>query len=75
MSRPYTHPDFATIERHIQRARLERAVVLSQMLAAGVAATMRGLRALKAALEANFHAVMHRTISPDTLARRGVPRY
>jgi hypothetical protein len=75
MNRPYTHPDFAVIESHIQRARLERAVALSRMLASGVDATIRGLRAVKASLEANFHAVMHRTISSDALARRSVPRY
>jgi hypothetical protein len=75
MNKPYSYPDFATIESHIQRARLERAVALSQMLAAGVDAAMRGLRAVKTSLEANFHAVMHRTISSDALARRSVPRY
>ena len=75
MNKSDSHYDFAAIESHIRRARLERTVFLSQMLANGVAAAVRGLRAVKASLEANFHAVMHRTISSDALARRSVPRY
>ena len=75
MNKSNSQYDFAVIESHIRRARLERAVLLSQMLANGVAAAVRGLRAAKASLEANFQAVMHRTISSDALARRSVPRY
>ena len=67
--------DFAAIERHIRRARLERSVAVSQMVVAGIGATLRGLRAAGAMLKAAFHAVMHRTISSDAPARRSVPRY
>ena len=67
--------DFEAIETHIRRARIERSVVLSQMIADGLQALGRGLLALKGSLESVFQAVMHRTISSDSLARRSVPRY
>ena len=67
--------DFEAIEAHIRRARIERSVVLSQMIVNGLRALGRGLLTLKGSLEATFQAVMHRTISSDALARRSVPRY
>lgn len=67
--------DFSAIQSHIERARLERSVAIARLLARGVEATVRGLRALKESLQGSFHAVMHRTISADSLARRSVPRY
>ena len=57
MNKTYTRPDFAVIEEHIRRARLERAVVVSQLLVAGIEAVVRGVRALKASIESNFRRV------------------
>ena len=40
------YPDFATIERHIHRARAERAVALSSMIAEMIFGGARALRGL-----------------------------
>lgn len=71
------HTDFAVIEAHIRRARIERAVVVSQMIVGGIDAVVRGLRALKGALEANFRRVdaQQRAMASDAILRRPVPRY
>ena len=37
------HPDFATIERHIREARLERSVYIAEAIASGLAAVGRFL--------------------------------
>ncbi len=39
------YPDYATIEEHIRRARIERSLAIAQMLADAIAAVMKGLRA------------------------------
>jgi hypothetical protein len=75
MDKSTIHPDFSAIESHIRRARIERSAYLAQLVVRGIKAGARGLRAAKQSLEANFHAVMHRTISSDAAARRFVPRY
>ena len=75
MNKSNIHPDYSVIESHIQRARIERSVYVAQLVVRGIEAVARGLRAAKQSLEANFHAVMHRTISSDAAARRFVPRY
>ena len=72
-----THPDFAAIEAHIRRARIERAVVVSQLLVAGMQAVVRGLRALKGSIESSFRRVdaTQRAMASDALMGRSVPRY
>ena len=76
MSTRVQYPDFAAIEGHIRRARIERAVVVSQMIVAGVDAAVRGLRLVKASIEANFRRVdaTQRRIASDALMGRSVPR-
>ena len=54
------YPDFAAIEQHIHRARVERAVVISQGIVAFVGGTVRGLRRVYKAICAG-------------IARRGAP--
>ncbi|HYC36716.1 MAG TPA: hypothetical protein VEC19_09860 [Usitatibacter sp.] len=43
------HPDFAVIESHIHRARVERAVVVSAMVVEAVQVAVKGLKTLAAA--------------------------
>jgi hypothetical protein len=38
------YPDYATIETHIRRARLERSVALAQFLADAIVGTAKGLK-------------------------------
>jgi hypothetical protein len=77
MNNTYIRPDFAVIEEHIRRARIERAVVVSQLVVGGIQAAVRGLRALKASIESNFRRVdaTQRAIASDALMGRSVPRY
>jgi hypothetical protein len=77
MNNTLNHRDFAAIEAHIRRARIERAVVVSQLLVAGMQAVARGLRVLKASIESNFRRVdaTQRAIASDALMGRSVPRY
>ena len=63
------YPDFATIEKHIHRARIERAVAVSEMIVDAIQATRRGFRALKESLERNFQTVERRSAKPDFLKR------
>ena len=44
------YPEFAAIEGHIRRARIERSVAVAQVLAEGIVGTARGLRKIGAAL-------------------------
>jgi len=44
------YPDFATIEGHIRRARLERSVAIAQFLADAIVGTGRGLKQIGAAI-------------------------
>ena len=57
MSFRETYPDFEVIEEQIRRARLERSLAIAQMIATGIDYTMRGFRALKSSIEANFRRV------------------
>jgi hypothetical protein len=45
-----SYPDFAAIEAHIRRARVERSVAIAQFLADAVVGTWRGLRKMGASL-------------------------
>ena len=71
------YPDFAAIETLIHQARIERAVVVSGMIVSAVEAAVRGLRLLKASIEANFRRVdsQQRQLASDALLSRSVPRY
>ena len=77
MNNTYNRPDFAVIEAHIRRARIQRAVVVSQLLVDGIAAVVRGVRALKASVESHFRGVdaTPRAMASGSLAGRSVSRY
>jgi hypothetical protein len=45
-----SYPDYIPIEEHIRRAKLERSLVLAQLIAGGVDAFARGLRTLMGGL-------------------------
>ena len=45
-----SYPDFAAIEVHIRRARVERSVAIAQFLADVLVGTWRGLKKVGAAL-------------------------
>ena len=45
-----SYPDFAPIEAHIRRARIERSVAIAQFLADVLVGTWRGLRQMGATL-------------------------
>ena len=48
MSFKHEYPDYAVIEAHIRRARIERSVVVSQMIVAAITGVGRGLKWLVA---------------------------
>ena len=43
MNAPFNHPDFAVIENHLRRARIERSVAVANFVSGLVAAMSRGL--------------------------------
>jgi len=58
------YPDFAAIEEHIRRARVERSVAIAQFLADAIVGTWRGLKNVGAAV-ANLKAPRPtRTVAP-----------
>ena len=59
-----SYPDFAAIEAHIKRARVERSVAIAQFLADAIVGTWRGLMKIGAAA-ANFKSPRSaRTVAP-----------
>ena len=44
MSFKHEYPDYAVIEAHIRRARIERSVVVSQMIVDAITGVGRGLK-------------------------------
>ena len=59
-----SYPDFAAIEEHIKRARVERSVAIAQFLADMIVGTWRGLKNIGAAV-ASFKAPRSaRTVAP-----------
>ena len=73
ISREY--PEYAVIEGHIRRARVERAVAVSHMIV-GVGETIgRGLRRLADSINRGLSAEMdRRAVEADAFLRRSVPR-
>ena len=45
-----SYPEYAAIEEHIRRARIERSIAIAHFIVEGVVATLRGLRKARAAL-------------------------
>ena len=68
--------DFATIEAHIRRARIERSVAVAQSLVAAGEALGRGLRNLYEAVGRGLEAERdRRAVEADAFLKRSVPRY
>ena len=59
-----SYPDFAAIEEHIKRARIERSVAIAQYLADVIVGTWRGLRNIGAALASIKAPRPARTVAP-----------
>jgi ParB-like chromosome segregation protein Spo0J len=80
MSTPKTASDFAPIQQHIARFRLERMAAIAQDLAdAARAATLaigRAWKRLGAAMERGYCAELdRRAVEADAFLRRSAPRY
>ena len=76
MSTRNEHPEFATLESHIRRARIERSVALSQSIVAVGQAIGRGLRRFADALARGMDAERdRRAVEADAFLKRSVPRY
>ena len=64
MSFKHEYPDYAAIEAHIRRARIERSVVVSQMIVDALTAVGRGLKRL-----VSRPATVRRPLKTDLAAR------
>lgn len=70
------YPDFASIEQHIHRARVERAVYLADAIVGVVTTTIGGLRRLAELIGRNVRAEAdRRAIEADAFLKRSVPKY
>ena len=70
------YPEYAVIEEHIRRARIERAVVVSHALVAAGASIVRGLKRLATSVGGNLEAERdRRAVEADAFLKRSVPRY
>jgi hypothetical protein len=70
------YPEFAAIESHIRRARIERSVAVSQALVAAGAGIVRGLKRLASSMGRGLEAERdRRAIESDAFLKRSVPRY
>ena len=75
MTTPTNPTDFAVIEGHIRRARIERSVAVSQMFVPAGEAIGRGLRRLSDALARGLEAERdRRAVEADAFLKRSVPR-
>jgi hypothetical protein len=70
------YPDFASIEAHIRRARLQRSLALSQVFARAAVALGRGFRKLGESMSDGLAAERdRRAIEADAFLKRSVPKY
>lgn len=68
------YPDFAVIEAHIRRARLERSVVLGQYIADFAKWLGASARSLATVMQRGYEAECdRRAIEADAFLRRSVP--
>ena len=68
--------DFAVLESHIRRARIERSVAIAQSIATVGESIGRGLRRLATALGRGLDAERdRRAIEADSFLKRSVPKY
>jgi hypothetical protein len=70
------YPEFAVVESHIQRARMERSAALARLVAGFFASLGVGLRKLSEGLGDGLAAERdQRAIEADAFLKRSVPRY
>ena len=70
------YPEYAVIEEHIRRARIERSVAVSHALVGAGEAVVRGLKRVARAFGSNLEAERdRRAVESDAFLRRSVPRY
>jgi len=68
--------NYSAIEAHIRNARIERQVVIAEILANAIQATLNGFKRLGAILGHGLDAeVDRRAIEADAFLKRSVPRY
>ncbi len=74
MSFKTEYPDFATIEEHIRRARIERSVAIASLLSQGVVSTINGVKSLFAKATEAFDRAENdnRAIEADVFVKRWV---
>lgn len=71
-----TYPDYASVEVHIQRARIERSVYLAAAIADGIMAVSRGFKRVAEKVARNMdREIERRAIESDPFLKRSVPRY
>jgi hypothetical protein len=80
MSFKENHPEFAAIEAHVTRARLDRAVDLAESFARAAralgTAAARAAQRLNAVMERGYNAELdRRAVEADAFLRRSMPRY
>lgn len=70
------YPEYAVIEAHIRKARIERAVAVSHYLVDAGQAIARGLKRLATSVGRGLEAERdRRAIESDAFLKRSVPRY
>ena len=70
------YPEFASIERQIRQARVERAAMVGTLLARGALAIGAAFRQLGGALTRGLEAERdRRAVEADSFLRRSVPKY
>jgi hypothetical protein len=68
--------NYSAIEAHIRTARIERSVLIAELLANAIQATVNGFKRLGAAMTHGLDAeVDRRAIEADAFLKRSVPRY
>jgi hypothetical protein len=69
-------PDFATVERHVRRAHVERSVYLAHVIAEFVISASRGLRKVADSMGTGLAAERdRRAVEADAFLKRSVPKY
>ena len=71
-----SYPEYAVIEEHIRKARIERAVAVSHYLVGAGDAVARALKRLAASIGNGLEAERdRRAVESDAFLKRSVPRY
>lgn len=68
--------NYSAIEAHIRTARIERSVVIAELLANAIQSVMNGFKRLGATMSRGLDAeVDRRAIEADAFLKRSIPRY